>query len=957
MKKSRLAYPVRIAVMLVCVLLCFAASFTAFASEIPFEEKLGTVEPITSGISLVDGVYTNTEEIVLDYTYDSSICEGINTPDWRVMLKLTLSERVTDGEIAQAKYYYKNGETWDELELVSASDYYNAEDKTFIIVIPVSPADYAEEDFVVELAFDWDLDGVEQTVQTVKVDIDMSKVKLIHGENNSNCIKDIKENAVEPDCTNVGYTEISVCSVCGLVLSEKTEVPALGHDFTEKIVNDSHLSEKNGDGTSSYYYNCSREGCDAISDDDTYLVNESDYDTYYADVAAITQGLDVTSDLMLNYTVRNTEKLTLDFAPEDLSIGRYADGWWVGTKIIADSDIPVEELKNVKYRSHGKNGWSQAKSFWANKDSADDADVHYITVWLLVTPDIIANDDNGILELKYEFDWDNNGFGITAQEINIEIDVSDDNIIFTHSAGHTPVIDLEAIEPDCLNGGRTEQSHCSVCGLVINKSEPVLALGHEYTEWIKDEYHLKEAANCVHYDLYRYSCIRCDAMSDTELYEDREGSFLVAHDPTQKASDKYIFTPADCENPAWYYMGCSNCDTVLKDEEKYTTGKPLNHLWTIEQLTTKATVNADGAINFVCADCKKVDDSPIPIPKIDSVKLSATSVYYTGVAVKPSVSVFDRKGAQLTEGKDYTLEYFNTDVPGVATVRVTFCGKYEGYYDAKYLIDIPVTAKAAFVSNNNAIKIAWEKVPYATGYAIYVKNTSGWRLLGTTTAVSALYSKLPSGTKYTFAIRALVIKNGKVYLSSAFKTLDTVTTSPATTKVLSAQTANAIKIAWTAVKGADGYAVYYYGPKGWVLLRVTTGTSALFTNLVAGTNYTFAVRSFNLTASGLRVLGPTFTQYTTATKPVKPVVSVATSGGTATIKWTAVKGASGYNVYYRSTTSGGYVLLDTVSAGTTSFVDSGYTTGSNYLFAVVATKAIQGGYIYSDIGQVLVTMK
>ncbi len=37
------------------------------------------------------------------------------------------------------------------------------------------------------------------------------------------------ENAVDPDCINVGYTEDKKCTACNTVLSTKTEIPALGH--------------------------------------------------------------------------------------------------------------------------------------------------------------------------------------------------------------------------------------------------------------------------------------------------------------------------------------------------------------------------------------------------------------------------------------------------------------------------------------------------------------------------------------------------------------------------------------------------------------------------------------------------------------------------------------------------------------------------------------------------------
>lgn len=937
-----------------CAVMAFSVAVPAFAAEDDFAAYLGEVTSLTEGVSEENGIFANKEDIVLDYALASDISDSFTDAAWRVIVKLTVAESVTDGMLAKAKYYIKNADAWNEIGIVSESEFYNAESESIVLALKLSAEDLSKDELSVTYGFDWDGNGTEETLQQVKIVIDTDKVTLIHGENNINCVEYVDEPQVEPTCTQVGYTESSHCSVCGLTIQPRTEIKALGHDFSEKIVDDRHFSEENGDGTSTYFYNCVRENCDTVSTEDTYLVSESDYSIPAAAVTAITKGLEVDSENAADVTVSNTEMIVLDFAPMDLSIGRYMDGWWAGVKITADKSLTVDELKNVKYKSFGKNGWSEAKSFWSYKDSDDDAAEHFITVWIPVTPGIIANAADGILSLIYKFDWDNNGFGISTQKITINLDVSKDKISLMHTEGHTKVVTEAAVEPTCDTVGYTESSYCSVCGLTISEKTEIAALGHDFSEVILDDEHFAYEATCTHYDLYRYSCIRCDVMSSETFYEDKEGSVLKEHVKMTKLDDIHLISPADCENPAWYHMGCKNCDTVFYDED-FSSGSPIYHSWKIEKITKKATVNADGAINFYCVDCKKQDNSPIPIPRVASIKLSATTLSYTGKAITPSVTVKDRNGAELRKGTDYTVKYINADLPGTATARITFIGKYEGTYDAKYNVEIPVPAKTAFASNNSAIKISWDKVPVAAGYAVYVKNGSTWKKLGTTKNTSATFSKLPSGTKYTFAVKAGVLKDGKAYFTGSYKTIDTVTTSPGPAKVVAAQNTSAIKLTWSAVKGADGYAVLLKTQSGWKTLGLTRKTTATLTGLKAGTNYIYAVRSVNLTASGQKV-GGGYIQITTATQPIKPVVSATTSNGNATIRWTAVQGASGYEVYYKSATSGGFVLIDTVSAGTTTLTDTGYTSGSKYAFAVRATKAVQGGYIYGTAGQVIVTM-
>ncbi|MBQ7861936.1 MAG: fibronectin type III domain-containing protein, partial [Clostridia bacterium] len=674
------------------------------------------------------------------------------------------------------------------------------------------------------------------------------------------------------------------------------------------------------------------------------LVLDSEYN--YGTIEGITEGLVTSGET--DMTITNEDEITLDFSLADASIGRYQDAWWIGVKILAPENMTSEALKDAKYCLN--NG--TVKSFWQLKDSDDSADRHFITAWLPVTQEYIDNDADGIFNWTYEFDWDGNGFGISTQKFTVSVDANKINRI--HSAGCTKVIDKPAKEPECLVDGNTEASHCGVCGLTISVEEVIPAYGgHNFTEKIMDEAHLFAKADCVYYDRYYYSCSRCDVMSE-DTYEDTEGSVLLPHERTAKIDDLHLVSPADCLNAAIYYEGCKNCDTVFKDTT-FSVGDPKYHLFTVERVTTKAGIGKSGYISFYCKDCGTCDNSPIPLPAVTSIKLGATSYNYTGKAVTPGVIVTDAKGKTLKAGTDYTVAYANNIVPGTATAKVTLRGNYTGSYTLNYKIVVPVTSKVTFASNTSAIKLAWNAVSGAAGYAIYVKNGNGWRLLGTTSNLSVTYSNLPQGTKYTFAVKAGIRYNGRVYWATSYKTINTATTAPATAKIVTSQNTSAIRLTWSAVKGANGYALYLKTSAGWKHLYNTANTTALFTNLKAGTNYIYAVRSITVTASNQYLLGG-FREYIAATLPVAPTVNVSVSGGKATIRWNKVAGATGYQVYYKTAT-GSYVLIKTVGNSVTSITDSGYTAGKNYNFAVRAYKAVSGGYVFGALGGRNVTMK
>ncbi|MGN0447290.1 MAG: hypothetical protein ACI4GC_01940, partial [Acutalibacteraceae bacterium] len=73
-------------------------------------------------------------------------------------------------------------------------------------------------------------------------------------------------NAVDATCTTAGKESDTICSVCGVTVTTGAAIPALGHDFTEQLVDADHLrSAANCQNAATYWYDCSR--CDAKSTD------------------------------------------------------------------------------------------------------------------------------------------------------------------------------------------------------------------------------------------------------------------------------------------------------------------------------------------------------------------------------------------------------------------------------------------------------------------------------------------------------------------------------------------------------------------------------------------------------------------------------------------------------------------------------------------------------------------
>ena len=132
-------------------------------------------------------------------------------------------------------------------------------------------------------------------------------------------------------------------------------------------------------------------------------------------------------------------------------------------------------------------------------------------------------------------------------------------------------------------------------------------LGHDFTEKLVDDAHLKSAATCTESAVYYYDCSRCNEHStaDTYSYGDPLG-----HDFTEKlVDDAHLKSGATCTEAAVYYYDCSRCDMHSADKT-FTDGDPLGHSYTKEDtgaahLKSAATCTEDAVYYKSCERCGK----------------------------------------------------------------------------------------------------------------------------------------------------------------------------------------------------------------------------------------------------------------------------------------------------------------------------------------------------------------
>ena len=225
------------------------------------------------------------------------------------------------------------------------------------------------------------------------------------------------------------------------------------------------------------------------------------------------------------------------------------------------------------------------------------------------------------------------------------------------ATGHKEVKD-EAVAAPCETAGKTEGSHCSVCGTVLKAQTTVAALGHSW-----DGGKVTKAATCTTAGTKTYTCTRCKK-TRTETIA------ATGHKAVKDAA-----VAATCETTGKTEGShCSVCGTVLKAQ---TTTAALGHDYGEWKTIKAATYTEPGQAERVCRrNASHKEYRQLPILEKAKIALSACSIQlseqtyvYDGIEKAPTVTItYNEK--TLTEGKDYQVYFADNVNPGTAKITV-----------------------------------------------------------------------------------------------------------------------------------------------------------------------------------------------------------------------------------------------------------------------------------------------
>ena len=245
-------------------------------------------------------------------------------------------------------------------------------------------------------------------------------------------------------------------------------------------------------------------------------------------------------------------------------------------------------------------------------------------------------------------------------------------------------------------------------------------------------------------------------------------------------------------------------------------------------------------------------------------------------------------------------------------------------------IQKPSAPSGLSISNTIAsLTLKWNAVTSATGYEIYRAGTDGkYSKITTVTSTSYVDTNVKNNTQYSYKIKAYNAAG-----TSAFSTAASLKKTQISVSNLKADaTGSKVQLSWTGgVTGAEGYVIYRRTEGGSYTEIGRTSGNTYSDTISAGIKYYYAVAVYSGSRTedkcpevGVMYLAAPFG------------LSVSNTIASLTLKWNAVKGATGYEIY-RAGTDGKYSKITTVTS--TSYVDTSVKNNTQYSYRIKAYNA------------------
>ena len=272
-----------------------------------------------------------------------------------------------------------------------------------------------------------------------------------------------------------------------------------------------------------------------------------------------------------------------------------------------------------------------------------------------------------------------------------------------------------------------------------------------------------------------------------------------------------------------------------------------------------------------------------------------------------------------------------------------------------------------------SVRVQWQLVAGADGYQLWrstdPEDTASWSCVKTiTNGTTRTYTNqgLTPGITYYYKVRAYTENADGSRVWSDFSAPDFM---PAAV-VFDGPYSNAtfrIRLRWSQVGGAHGYQIWRQEPDGTYRVVKTIGdrgntlttdkgdvTAYSNTGLTAGQTYTYKMRAFYITPEGKKVFGTWSDEVTVAAKPDAPTLTASARSGSAKLRWEAVDGATGYQIWISEDPEQDFTIAKSITTGdTTAYTKYDLDSGKTYYFKIRAYVEVDGKKTFSTFSDTL----
>ena len=320
--------------------------------------------------------------------------------------------------------------------------------------------------------------------------------------------------------------------------------------------------------------------------------------------------------------------------------------------------------------------------------------------------------------------------------------------------------------------------------------------------------------------------------------------------------------------------------------------------------------------------------------------------------------------SQIGSATSNTYLYDNNPLSGYNYYKVKAVNSAGESAYSSYAYYNNVTAPSAptgvtATASGTHVEISWNPVSNATSYKVYRSSSASgtYSQIGSATSNTYLYDNNPlSGYNY-YKVKAVNSAGESAYSSYAYCNNSgggtTYSPCPPTVSVsgTSSQTVSWTPVTNSACGAPTSYEVYKYVPcsegSSWELKTTTTSHSyyCSSSNVHPGINR-YAVKAIN--SSGNAVNYATSSSVSLATPSSFSVQKL--SGDYLKFTWSAVPKATGYQIFYSSTATGTYYILDQINDATTTTFTRYYpaSSGTTMYFKIRAIYYCEDDAVFID---------